>query len=294
MPSDLTAFRDTHIYSTEATSAEIVDDLRAIRELGKSIDVRRSRYKTIFWISIVPAIFMLILTAGILTQSVIAGVIVFLIFDGTFILSIFGWRKWAKRWYDLRLVDLLDRSLAPLSRDIPANGKLKVQLDLRPREIPEKLKREGQANGWKVKYYLDSWLSLSGRFLDGSVFRLTATTKLQKRRKWKKSSSGKSKLKTKSKELTVFSLRLRFKTRKYPGVETIQNAKGAVQLPKGASIRKVKAYADEVFLAAGVSAWDNAAPSKEATTTVSGPHMIAMMFLSVYQILNLSKAIAKK
>ena len=44
----------------------------------------------------------LVLTLGILTQSVIAGVIVFLIFDGTFIFSIFGWRKWVKLWYDLR------------------------------------------------------------------------------------------------------------------------------------------------------------------------------------------------
>ena len=65
---------------------------------------------------------------------------------------------------------------------MPANGKLKVQLDLRPHEIHEKLKKV-EATGWKVKYYVDPWLSLTGRFLDGSVFRLVATTKLQKRRK---------------------------------------------------------------------------------------------------------------
>ena len=82
----------------------MLNDLRTIRELGQSIDARRSRYKKLFWISIPSALIMFVLTLGILTQSVVAGVIVFLIFDGTFIFSIFGWRKWVKLWYDLRLV----------------------------------------------------------------------------------------------------------------------------------------------------------------------------------------------
>ena len=32
-----------------------------------------------------------------------------------------------------------------------------------------KLKRKGQVKQWKVEYYVDPWLTLTGRLLDGSA-----------------------------------------------------------------------------------------------------------------------------
>jgi hypothetical protein len=294
MSSAIDAFRRSHVYTASATVPEITSDLRAIHVIGKDIDSHRRRYLKIFGILIVPAIIVgFIAIRHVFREPIIFGVLLAAI-DGPCIIALLLWRKYANRWYELRLGELVDRTLQTLSRDMASSAKVSVRIDMLAHNHSTKLKRKGQVKQWKVEYYVDPWLTLTGRLLDGSALRLAAITHFQKRSCWKKSRSGKSKLKTKSKESTTFSLRLRIKPRKYPRVEEITNAASAVQLPATVTLRKATTSADTVFLSAQLIHWDNGPPpTAEKPYPVSAPHTVAMMFLSAYHILNLSKAMVK-
>ena len=293
MSSSITAFRRSHVYTASATVPDIINDLRAVQVIGKDIEAHRKRYLTIFAILIVPAIITGYIAVHKFSDWPVPVTCCLLAVDGACLAALITWRRYANLWYELRLGELVDRALQTLSRDMAADAKVSVRIDMRAHDHASKLKRKGSVQQWKVAYYVDPWLTLTARLLDGSVFRLIAVTHLQKRTKWKKSRSGKSKLKSKSKETTTFTLRLRIKPRKYPRLEEITTASKAVQLPTAVTLRKVATTADTVFLSARVDSWDNAPPTLKTPYPVSAPHMVAMMFLSAYQILNLCKALAK-
>lgn len=70
-------------------------------------------------------------------------------------------------------------------------------LDLTGAQLPAKRFREGQnARGQAMEYYRDEWLSLKGKLYDGNMLRLSAIERVKVRKSyWKRSMSGKSKLK---------------------------------------------------------------------------------------------------
>lgn len=290
MAGELQKFEQTHIYTAKAPVAQVLQDLKSIHEAGLSISQRITLYKRAFIVSVICAM-LSVFIGGVVAQNFspelgVAVIVVCVL--ACIILGVLFFSS-RKRAFDGRCDVLLARALDFLSRDMPPEAPVQVILDLRSHTHPQKLVRTGKVHQWNVKFYVDKWLLLSGRLLDGTTFRLAATTRWQARSKTKRSSSGKTKWKHKTKESTVLGLRLRFKPERYSHVATIADAKRAVQLPKGVTLRAVATSSDSALLAATLPKWENVPAGREPGNSVSGPHTVAMMFLSLYQVLNLSK-----
>ena len=165
--------------------------------------------------------------------------------------------------------------------------------------IKDKFVSSGKAGSWSVKYYQDPWLQLSGRFLAGTSFTLTKTDLLQKRSKTKQSRSGKLKYKSKTKEGLEVELLLRFKPEKYRHMATLQaDASEAIQLPNRNVIVKRLRHTDrsiglKIAHKGGWHAPGNEEGGRGRAAGLDMTQTIAMMMLSLYQVLQLSKAIDK-
>ncbi|HSP79263.1 MAG TPA: hypothetical protein VLQ93_12080, partial [Myxococcaceae bacterium] len=144
-----------------------------------------------------------------------------------------------------------------------------------------------------VTYYQDPWLSLRGRLLDGTHFQLGMVQKLQKRSRWVRNYRGKNKYKSKSKERALAWVQLRVKPEKHPQLEQLgRQARGAVRLPPGSSIRGLDVTAESISLEVVVGHdWEAAGAGIEKE---NASRLFAMMLMSCYQVLNLSRSLGKK
>ena len=155
-----------------------------------------------------------------------------------------------------------------------------------------------------MKYYEDPWLHLRGRLLDGTTYDLTVIERFQVRSRWKRGRSGKMKHKTKTKSATVVVLRLKPKAAKHAYLQRLaSDARNAVQLPGWVQLRDLGVADGLLVLKVGTkTVWSVPdhpnKPSKRGQAPKTevphnGQQMTAMMFLSLYQVLNLSRAISK-
>jgi hypothetical protein len=113
-----------------------------------------------------------------------------------------------------------------------------------------------------------------------------------------KNRKGQSSTKTKetSRTRSIVRLRLRVKPNRYRHLERIKaEAPRAVRLPEGADRPKLTVTADSLSLRARVGdGWaGDPLPVAGGPKKPNATHVVAMMFLSLYQILNLSRAMDK-
>jgi hypothetical protein len=180
--------------------------------------------------------------------------------------------------------------LQMLDRDMDKTSNLEMKLSFKPiskREyITETVAHESKS-GWKIDKYAQEWLKIKGKFLDKSCFQLDMTELNQQQYGWKRSSSGKSKYKTKAKSMGLnIHLVLSYSPRKYPEIKKLENeVNQAIQLPKYAYIKSLKVTAKNINLLVRI------APKEDNVEHIY--QTVTMMFLSFYQILNLSKLISK-
>ncbi|MEO1134896.1 MAG: hypothetical protein AAFX40_19620, partial [Cyanobacteria bacterium J06639_1] len=143
--------------------------------------------------------------------------------------------------------------------------------------------------GWKLQQFRDSWLTLQGVFEDGNQFELVVTERTQIASGWKRSRSGKQKHKRKVKcKGAELLLKFAFPRKSYGGMEVLQkDVAGAIQLPVDAELSGVKASERSLQLKVKV-------PAATAQEPLGLLDVAAGMFLSLYQILNLARIMAKK
>ena len=126
----------------------------------------------------------------------------------------------------VRLLRLLETDAAPT---VP----LTIAIDFREADHRSKHVRDGRVGAWSVAYFEDPWLTLSGRFQDGSAFRIAMVERQQNRKKTKYSRSGKMKTKHKTKASSQALVQLRPKAKRYGQLDTLgRDARRAVQLPR--------------------------------------------------------------
>jgi hypothetical protein len=184
---------------------------------------------------------------------------------------------------------LLARVLQMLQRDMAPDQPVTLKMVLTP--VDQRQKKidtipHPRRQGWKIDRYTDPWLELSGQFLDGTCFTLSATELFQSHHGWKRGRSGKSKRKRKPKPKgQVLTLKLAFSQRKYGAVTELENLQRAVRLPLTARLKRFVHRNNK--LALEVKSSPNP-PVSELYETIS------LMFLSVYQILNLSRELSKQ
>ncbi len=297
MALDPAQFKKDLVYQARLTPAEIVRDLGTIGKQDKIAESRRSTSGWIGGLALVGAFLGFLLTFagldvaddGIGTALTVVGVlavvgVVALVYRAT----------QGKFDYEDRRYQLLERILPLLATDLPKGAPVDVRMDLSKASVSSKATGTGEVRGWKVKYFEDPWLTVSGQFVDGTKFQLEATEKFQKRSKWKTSASGKSKHKTKTKSATLLSLRLAVKPKRYSALDRVRDkVDGALQLPKQAMVKRIDTAADALGVRVLIKSEWGCPPPDEASTIVDGRQLVASMFMSLYQVLNLAKAVAK-
>lgn len=185
-------------------------------------------------------------------------------------------------------------TLSMLGRDIAQTEIVNVTLAcnaLKQRRWLEflrliKTQAHPQRLGWKIESFTDRWLMLSGKLLDGSLFNLAVTEYEVRSYGYKRGRSGKSKPKSKpkSKDLRL-NLILTVPRKKYGALPVLQDeALGAIKLPESAKVKRLKVGDRRLHLAVKLD------PSGKDMTY----QVITMMFLSLYQILNLARKLSKQ
>lgn len=289
MTGDLGRFKSTLVYDKQGPAETLMADVQSLREFDKQSEASVKTYKIITLVSVLAfaaGIGLTILTASPLCLVVALAGIVGAITGGVL------WARGAK--FDLanKRYELFGELVRLLSRDMAKDAPLTAALDLAPANDARKKVSEGEAGVWKVTYFVDPWLKLSGRFADGTSFQIALTEKFQARGKWKRSRSGKNKYKQKNKTTTQGCVRLFPKEKRYENLAKVTDkAESLLRLPPWVGVKKLDATAEELSLTTFTSEnWG--VRRQEPQTQYDGVELMAMMLLSMYQVLHASKALS--
>ncbi|MEK6234460.1 MAG: hypothetical protein N2C14_07090 [Planctomycetales bacterium] len=278
------------VYRNTAEFAALQQDLAALRESDKDAERTASTWG---WAAIGAGVLAIVLVfAFVMAELGEAYTPAFMVVEVLLVVAVItcGAASWYFRQGDVedRRYEFLSRVLRLIERDTVTGGKASIVLDLRSPDHKSKFDRKGKAGRWNVKYYLDPWLSLQGRLMDGTAYRLVMIEKHQYRSRWKTNARGKTKHKSKTKSATEAVLRLRVKPSRYPNLAAAgSSAASAVQMPQWCGLKDVQVGENEIVLRVQTSAeWDVATPTSEERPPCDGDHMAAMMFLSCYHVLS--------
>ena len=211
--------------------------------------------------------------------------------------------------------------LSLLQTDIATNAILDLSVNLKPHPFitpdepnhKDKTKKPKGERMWKTTF--EPIINLKGRFRDGTKFDYELTEHLSAYGEWfyYRAISGKTKTKLRARKRTRWSgkLRLRFKDKRY-NLDTmnLEEIEGMVQIPKGARFKKIKQGDSEITLAAVTdtikqkhkakltqnitAAWEGMLLENEKKTSNELGHLSAMMFLSLYQVMNANQTNKEK
>lgn len=302
---DVDQFSNEPIYRATVPCPQIIEDLQQLVEFDALKEKHQARAAKVGILTLAAGALCLFVGfiamdgEGVGMPLAWAGTALALVGIGAFIVRARHQRlNLENRRYELAscLVGLLRADIAP---DEPVT----LELDLRPADHEDKYQNESKTrSGWNVKHYLDTWLSLQGRLLDGTHFRVEMTERTQERKRTKTNVRGKTKYQSKQKSDALLRVRLRVKPERYQHLGRLgHQAEGAVQLLKGTQLKELTVEADRVdmtlHLASPWSAGEEPPPGPGSGTRpapLNGQRMVAMALLSLYQLLNLSRAIDKK
>jgi hypothetical protein len=297
MAAEFEQFKRTLVYRRKAPIDVILDDVVSIRALDQTSEVRQHAWTAVGCLGLVATI----ATGVLIASNPMNPRVLYILPAALLILMVAGFVLGARHKrtnVENRRYQLLSRVLELLKRDCPHAAEVVVALDLRRPDIKEKYVRKGKSGSWDVKYYTDRWMNVQGRLLDGTAFRLALIDKHQARSRWATGRSGKMKHKSKSKSATEAALLLKAKARRYPRLNELSGqARSAVKLPEWAVLKAFAIKSDPdahrlALSAATKTKWDVAEPGKSEQPS-SGVRLVAMMFLSLYQVLNLARTAEK-
>lgn len=299
---DVDKFSQERVYRTQAPGSQVLRDLDFLRGLDAHHEKLESRmawagggafvaavalfvvaFNTNDWEN--PTLHPVALWGSVLL--VITGIAVFIV------RSRYGRLNLENRRYELvtRVVKMLQADTAP-------QEPMTVELDLCPATHSDKLADTGKTRtGWDVKSYVDRWLSLQARLMDGTHLRVEMTERTDQRSRTKRSRSGKYKMKSKTLSDALVRVRLQVKPEKYQHLERLgARARGAVRLPRGTRLKSLSVEKDRLDMTVLLDdPWGTEnAPQRNTLPTVNAVQVVAMSLLSLYQLLNLSRALDKK
>jgi len=285
MAFDLQSFRKKMMYQGSPSAPQLQANFKQIAAQDKQAEKKKKLYLAIAIVSGVLAFFSVIWVAkanGTATVSI-------LLINVSVVTSVL-YTRWGRldvpdlRYsLPMRLVDLL-------SRDMRKGAALDTRIDFSKATHKRKQISKGPwpaRFGWTQACFEDSWLWLSGEFLDRTKFALTLTELTVVRSGWKLSRSGRPKPKTKTKPKgMVAELSLRFPRKRYGAVTVLKRSLAeAVNLPQGVALRKVKVNDHQLVLSAKIP---------PGCLGLDGFYQLfAQLLLSAYQILNLSQKLSK-
>ncbi|MFH7030873.1 MAG: hypothetical protein ACHBN1_37380 [Heteroscytonema crispum UTEX LB 1556] len=304
MAIQLETFRKTPIYQGSATVASILSELNELAEIGEAAKFKADKYKKqgqYYILGIVLSIISMILV--LITIPSNSG---FALGDFRFILlllaSIFfivacirAFDK-ANEYQQLNVTNklrtrLIKDILKMLGRDMDSSTNVDVYLSFKPIPIKDNLVGtvpHPAKEGWEIDNFQHQWLKIKGQFLDKTRFGLFATglSKTQYGRKLGRRGKIKYKSKTKAAGLDV-TLSLTYPQRRYGAIKILKDeVNGAIQLPNFCRLRGLRVTDKAINLTVRIE--PNMADNQQDVYKT-----ITMMFLSMYQVLNLAKVLSK-
>lgn len=184
--------------------------------------------------------------------------------------------------------ELASGVLQLLKTDTAEDSTINIALDFNPHNHKDKFVRSGKVGYWNANFYLDKWLEIQGRFVDGTKFSLTFLEKQQDRHRTKISASGKIKHKHKTKNASEVVVSLKIKNKHYPHLENLmKDLNKSVQLPPWVELKSVATEGGTLTIrSVAKNSWGAGKAAKEK----DGVNWVAMKFLSLYKLLNDAKA----
>ncbi|NPC47920.1 hypothetical protein D7X99_06740 [Corallococcus sp. AB032C] len=291
MALDTSAFKKTYVYETRAPVPEVLADLKALAGLDSRAEKTRTLVGIGSWVFVCLSISFTVLTQWLLAAA----------FFATSIALCIRWMRSKHTDLDNRRYGLVSTLLQRFQVDLDANAPVDVKLDLAPEDEARKSVGKLKRGRWDCEDFTDAWLSLHGRFADGTHLHLSVVEHVQKRKRYGRGSSGKTKLKTKRKGKTLLQVGLRVKPERFPGLaEQRANAKQAVRLPPEVVLSRLDVAQDRVAMRAllGRDGRDwvvrRTKPASPSELIVRPPddasRVVTMMLLSLYQVLNHSSS----
>lgn len=205
-----------------------------------------------------------------------------------------AWEPPHKEKRRLMLATVLQRFQVDLLADV------KVTLDLTQPMDPSKLAGKGplgkakQVKGQQGpatrEDFVDPWLSLQGRFADGTQLHLSVVDQVRVVERMK-AMPLKTKVKRKRSGVSLMTVALRVKPERHPGLAARQDhARSAVKLPPGVKLKRVRVDEDRAELRVQM---DEGWVAHARAVDARGPdasRTVTMMLLSLYQVLNHSSS----
>ncbi|MEP0856022.1 hypothetical protein [Trichocoleus sp. DQ-U1] len=305
MSINLETFRKSLTYSVTAAVSDIVKDLREMATLDRASEAKQTEFGSLATKCVIGAItsiviaFILMIVVGEMGDGFqlfgnIVTILLLFVGLGCTIVAIYAGIRRSK-YSRLNLPNhryaLTEKILGMLERDMDKEAKVSVHLDLSPAHQKSKQIKtvaHPSKSGFKIDIFQDDWLKMEGQFLDKTRFVLTTSELNQTAYGWKTSRSGKSKYKTKSKAKGLdISLDLTYPQRRYGAIKVLNNeAVNAVKIPKLTKVKRMRVTDKGINL---VVKMPPSMPWNEETLYQT----ITMMFLSLYQVLNLARMLSK-
>ncbi|MBN9681194.1 MULTISPECIES: hypothetical protein [unclassified Corallococcus] len=200
----------------------------------------------------------------------------------------------------LLLATLLKRFQVDLLADAPVDVTLDLTLPLDASKRVRTENLEGKRGPGTRADFVDPWLSLQGRFADGTHLHLSVVDQVRVVERMKVMPL-KTRTKTKRSGVSLMTVALRVKPERHPGLATLKDAaRSAVRLPPGARLKRVRVAEDRVALRVQLDEdWvarppseprPGASPRPEAPRKTDASRTATMMLLSLYQVLNHSSS----
>ncbi|MBN8229946.1 hypothetical protein JYK02_20750 [Corallococcus macrosporus] len=329
MPLDREAPQKTRVYTKRAPVAEVLGDLRAMDprpppapEAQPGPDPEQQARKArrlglgLLLAAVVSFVILRLLPSEQEGLSVLFGFVCFLTLFGGFMVLIVSFTGGVgplmetSRFMEERFLApykeqrrlLLATLLQRFQVDLDAKAPVDVTLDLTSPLAQGNRVHHGKHGTGTREDFVQPWLSLRGPFADGTELRLSVVDQVRILRRTK-TTALKSKTKQKRSGGSLMTVALRVKPERYPGLAAMEaHALGAVRLPPGARLKRVRVAEDRVELRVLLDEdWvaqaprapskvppDEAEPADEAEPDAS--RTVTMMLLSLYQVLNHSSS----
>ncbi|AFE03356.1 hypothetical protein COCOR_00229 [Corallococcus coralloides DSM 2259] len=324
MPLEPEAFQKTQRYQARATVAEVLEDLQALapppqrapevkpqgdgmRRLGKGLLLATGVCLGALWLLPLDSrsgFFALLLFLSFFMG--LGGAMALIgSWLGAGLHSPMGWpaERFAESYKEQRRL-LLATVLRRFQVDLVQDAPVEVTLDVSTPLAPGKRVHQGKHGTWDREDFSDPWLSLQGRFADGTQLHLSVVDQVRVLRRTK-TLPGRVKRQSKRSGASLMTVALRVKPERHPGLTALEErARSAVKLPPGARVKRVRVAEDRVelrvlldegWVARGTQAVEPSEvlpgrpPSLNAPKT-DASRAVTMMLLSLYQVLNHSSS----
>lgn len=287
MSINLQIFRNSLTYDATASVPKILADLKEIAAINRMAAIKEKIFRVLLICFILGATLSIFISTlkGLVWILICGCFLIAAIFAGI-LMSQYGRLNFSNHRYEL-----LKKILPLLERDMKNSANISVHLVCSPStqkyKVNQTIHRFNQLES-KIDYFRNDWLKIKGQFIDETRFWLTIDELNSIKYSSPTLNNDKTiyKLSSKFQGLDII-ITLIFPRRQYGAVKILQNQlKEAIKITETAQIKRIKVTDKNMSLTVNL-------PNSVSDNQEVLYETINMMFLSIYQVLNLVRMLSK-